>query len=127
MRRNGKHSQTKHHVRGRDSRESSYHLRHNISGSLTPSNPAQPRIRQRHSRVQVRPGDRPKPKDDRDQRRSCCQRIRQQSDCNITRRKTFSHDPRPHHGSKEQQRPRKLRNDAAQQSGLHKRPIFSIS
>ena len=110
-----------------DASQGPSHLCDNVRRSLAPRDSAHPRVCQRHSRIQVRSGDRAKRKNDRNQSGACCKRIGKQSQGDITRRKPFAHNPRTHNCSKQQQRAGKLRNDATQQSRFHDCPILLIS
>ena len=94
---------------------------------FAPRDSAHPGVRQRHSRIQVRSGDRAKRKNDRNESRPCCKRIGKQSQGNIPRRKPLSHNPRTHNRSQQQQRAGKLRNYPTHESRFHDCPILSIS
>ena len=90
-------------------------LRRYIARNLAPSNPGLARVRQRDGRIEMRTGDRPEGKDERDQHSARRQRVREERDVDIAAAQALAHDAGANDRRQQQRCSEQLSNKTARQ------------
>ena len=104
MRRSGEQCLVEHAVRCSDAEEGTSNLRDDVERDVLPADTASQRVGQRDGRVEVRSGDRPKGEEERDERCTSRDRVREQSERDVSSGEVLSHDPGANDGSYQQRR-----------------------
>jgi len=103
-----------HQVSRGDAEQRADYLRCDVSRHLLPGNSSLACVRERHCRIEMRPGNRAEGVNQRDQRCASGKRIRKQRNCDVSAAQALAHDARTYDRGQEQRGPEHFSDKATE-------------